>query len=105
MKRFEVWRVRLDPTTGSEMQKTRPCLVVSPNGMSARLRTVIVAPLTEGGFSAPFRVPCQFESVAGQIALDHLRAVDKARLLHVLGTLDSATQSDVLARLAEMFKE
>jgi len=87
------------------MQKTRPCVIVSPDPMNSRLRTVIVAPLTQGGFAAPFRVPCQFEGKAGQIALDHLRAVDKARLLHLSGTLDAVTQAELLERLAEMFAE
>ncbi len=105
MNRFEVWLVRLDPATGSEMRKTRPCVVLSRDAMNARLRTVIVAPLTRGGFAAPFRVPCQFEGVAGQIALDHLRGVDKSRLVQAMGTLDNATQAGVLARLVEMFKE
>jgi mRNA interferase MazF len=105
VKRFEVWQVRLDPTTGSEMRKSRPCLVVSPDIMNARLHTVIVAPLTRGGFLAPFRVPCQFAGVPGQIALDHLRAVDRVRLLRSLGMLEAATGSEVLRRLAEMFAE
>jgi mRNA interferase MazF len=105
VKRFEVWRVRLDPATGSEMQKTRPCVIVSPDPMNIRLRTVIVAPLTQGGFAAPFRVPCRFEDKAGQIALDHLRAVDKARLLDLSGTLEAATQAELLDRLAEIFAE
>ena len=105
MKRFEVWLVRLDPAAGSEMQKTRPCVIVSPDAMNARLRTAVVAPLTRGGFAAPFRVPCRFKGQEGQIALDHLRAVDKTRLLGVLGTLEAATQADLLARLAEMFAE
>jgi mRNA interferase MazF len=105
VRRFEVWRVRLDPATGSEMQKTRPCVIVSPDSMNSRLRTVVVAPLTQGGFAAPFRVPCRFEDKAGQIALDHLRAVDKARLLALSGTLEVATQAELLERLAEMFAE
>ncbi len=105
MKRFEVWWVRLDPTTGSEMRKTRPCVIVSRDAMNARLRTVIVAPLTRAGFAAPFRVPCQFEGVAGQIALDQLRTADKARLIQAMGILDRATQADLLAQLSEMFKE
>jgi mRNA interferase MazF len=105
MKRFEVWRVRLDPAAGSEMRKTRPCVIVPPDAMNTRLRTVTVAPLTRGGFAAPFRVPCRFEGLEGQIALDHLRAVDKVRLLGVLGTLEAATQADLLARLSEMFAD
>jgi mRNA interferase MazF len=70
MKRFEVWWARLDPATGAEMRKTRPCVVVSRDAMNGRLRTVIVAPLTRGGFPAPFRVACQVAGNEGQIALD-----------------------------------
>ena len=72
MKRFEVWLTRLDPAEGSEMRKTRPVIIVSPDEMNARLSTVVVAPLTSGGFSAPFRVPCRFGGVNGQVAVDHL---------------------------------
>ena len=105
MKRFEVWLARLNPAEGSEMQKTRPVVILSPAVMNARLRTVIVAPLTAGGFVAPFRVPCQFGRVNGQIALDHLRSLDKARLLRRLGTCDKQTSECVLKVLAEMFAE
>ena len=73
MKRFEVWLARLDPAEGSEMQKTRPVVIVSPDEMNSRLHTVLVVPLTTGGFKAPFRVPCRFAGVNGQAALDHLR--------------------------------
>lgn len=105
MKRFEVWLARLDPAEGSEMQKTRPIAILSPDVMNVRLHTVIVAPLTTGGFVAPFRVPCQFGRANGQIALDHLRALDKTRLLRRLGTLDQPTWETVLKVLAEMFAE
>jgi len=105
MKRFEVWLVRLDPTHGSEMSKTRPAVIVSPDVMNGRLHTVIVAPLTAGGFRAPFRIACQFAGVTGQVALDHLRALDKTRLLRQLGMLDQATTKTVLHALADMFAE
>ena len=75
--------MRLDPTTGSEMRKTRPCVVVSRDAMNARLRTVLVAPLTRGGFEAPFRVVCKIAGQEGQIALDQMRVVDKA--MQILG--------------------
>jgi mRNA interferase MazF len=103
MKRFEVWLVRLDPTQGSEMSKTRPAVIVSPDVMNGRLHTVIVAPLTARGFRAPFRVVCQFGGVNGQVALDHLRALDKTRLLRQLGILDQASVKAMLQTLAEMF--
>lgn len=105
MKRFEVWWTRLDPVTGSEMRKIRPCVVVSRDAMNARLRTVIVAPLTHGGFEAPFRVACRIAAQDGQIALDQMRVVDKARLVRRLAMLDAATVDALLAALAEMFKE
>lgn len=94
----------LDPATGSEMRKTRPCVVVSRDAMNVRLRTVIVAPLTRGGFEAPFRVACKIAGQDGQIALDQMRVADKTRLASRFGTLDSATAEAVLRALAEMFK-
>ncbi len=105
MRRFEVWWARLDPATGAEMRKTRPCVVVSREAMNARLHTVIVAPLTRAGFPAPFRVACRIAGKDGQIALDQLRVVDKNRLVSRLGGLDPAAIELVLAALAEMFKE
>ena len=105
IKRFEVYLIRLDPTVGSEIRKTRPCLVLSPDEMNERLQTVIIAPMTSRGFAAPFRVPCQFEGKTGQIALDHLRAVDKARLTRKLGVLEEATAKSVLGVLVEIFRE
>ena len=105
MLRFEIWLVTLDPAVGSEMQKPRPAVVVSPDEMNGRLNTVLVAPLTKGGFGAPFRVPCQFAGVNGQIALDHLRSVDKRRLARKLGQLDQPTAKTMLATLREMFEE
>ena len=73
MKRFEVWLARLDPGEGSEMRKTRPVVILSPDVMNQRLHTVLVAPLSRAGFTAPFRVPCGFAGAQGQVALDHLR--------------------------------
>ncbi|MSR64875.1 MAG: type II toxin-antitoxin system PemK/MazF family toxin [Verrucomicrobiae bacterium] len=105
MKRFEVWLARLDPAEGSEMSKTRPVVILSPDVMNTRLHTVLIAPLTTGGFGAPFRVPCRFAGVDGQIALDHLRSLSKSRLLKRLGELDIATAKAVLTALAELFAE
>src|SRR4051812_15843956 len=96
MKRLEVWLARLDPAEGSEMRKTRPVVIVSPDEMNDRLHTVLVAPLTSGGFQAPFRVPCYFAGVNGQVALDHLRALSKARCLRCLGPLGLAEGEAVL---------
>jgi mRNA interferase MazF len=105
MKRFEVWLARLDPAEGSEMRKTRPAVIVSPDEMNDRLLTVLVAPLTKGGFTAPFRVPCQFAGVSGQVALDHLRGLAKARCVRRLGQLDEPATKAVLTQLREMFTE
>jgi mRNA interferase MazF len=105
MKRFEVWLARLDPAEGSEMRKTRPVVVVSPDEMNQRLHTVLVAPLTTGGFSAPFRVPCRFSGVEGQVALDHVRGLAKGRGVRRLGVLDAPTGVEVLRQLREIFAE
>lgn len=105
MKRFEVWLARLDPAEGSEMRKTRPVVVLSPDAMNQRLHTVLVAPLTRGGFTAPFRVPSAFAGAQGQVALDHLRSMDKARLIERLGQLDATSAQATLAALLEMFSD
>ena len=105
MSRFEIWLVTLDPAVGSEMRKPRPAVVVSPDEMNARLNTVLVAPLTKLGFTAPFRVPCEFAGVSGQIALDHVRSVDKLRLARKLGELDQPTAKIMLGTLRELFEE
>src|SRR5258708_23284887 len=96
-RRFDVFLVSLDPTVGSEIQKTRPCLVVSPDEMNRHIATVIVAPLTSQSRAYPTRVPCSLEKTEGQIVLDQLRTVDKRRLLRKLGRLDTTTQEQVLA--------
>lgn len=102
-RRFEVVLVNLDPTVGSEIQKTRPCLVVSPDEMNRYMRTVIVAPMSSQGRSYPSRVACRFEGREGQIVLDQLRTVDRARLVKRLGRLDEPTQEEVLTALKEFF--
>jgi mRNA interferase MazF len=101
--RFDVWLVNLDPTVGSEMQKTRPALVVSPDEMNHRIGTVIIAPMTTGGKLYPTRVACEFQGKEGKIVLDQMRTVDKSRLVRKLGQIDRATQSEVLRVLGEMF--
>jgi mRNA interferase MazF len=102
-RRFDVYLVSLDPTVGSEIRKTRPCTVVSPDEMNRHIRTVIVAPMTTQGRAYPTRVGCRFKGKAGQIVLDQLRTVDTQRLVKKLGTLDTGTQGDVLRVVAEMF--
>ncbi len=105
VRRFDVYLVSLDPTVGSEIQKTRPCVVVSPDEMNRHIATVIVAPMTTQGRAYPTRVPCSFQGKDGQIVLDQLRAVDKARLVKRLGRVSTSAQKSVLAVLAEMFAE
>jgi len=101
-RRFDVFLVRLDPTCGSEIQKTRPCLVISPDEMNQHIRTVIVAPMTTRGPSYPTRVPCTFQGKRGQVILDQVRTVDKSRLIRKLGVISPAVQSKVLNTLQEL---
>lgn len=103
--RGEVYLVGLDPTLGSEIKKTRPCLVVSPDELNQHLRTVIVAPMTTGGQAYPWRVACRFQQQSGFVALDQLRTVDGTRLVKKLGRLSSASATAVLDTLQEMFTE
>lgn len=103
--RGEVHRVELNPTRGSEIRKTRPCLIVSPDELNRHLRTVIVAPMTTGGQAYPWRVPCRFQNRPGFVALDQLRTVDIERLAKRLGKLAPATVADVQRVLQEMFAE
>jgi len=104
-KRFDVYLVSLDPTMGSEIKKTRPCLVISPDEMNQHIATVIIAPMTTQGQSYPTRVACRFQGKVGQIVLDQIRTVDKARLIKRLGHISSSEQKFVLSVLAEMFAE
>src|SRR5712691_6888036 len=101
--RFDVYLVNLDPTVGSEIQKTRPVLVISPDEMNHRIATVIVAPMTTGGKLYPTRVQCRFEGRDAKIVLDQIRTVDKARLVRKLGRIGDSTQVEVLRVLGEMF--
>jgi len=105
IRRFEVYLVNLDPTLGSEIQKSRPCLVISPDEMNTYIATVIVAPMTTKGRDYPSRVPCQFQGKDGQIVLDQIRTVDKSRLVKRLGSIGPEIQKQVLDKLAEMFAE
>jgi mRNA interferase MazF len=105
MNRFDVFLVVFDPTLGIEIKKTRPCLIVSPDEANRHLATVIVAPMTTKGHAYPTRVPCTFQGKNGQVVLDQLRTVDKARLVKRLGRISPAAQSSVLATLVEMVSE
>ncbi len=103
VKRFDVFLINLDPTIGSEIKKSRPCLVVSPDEMNEHISTIIIAPMTTMGREYPTRVPCRFHGKEGQVVLDQIRTVDKSRLIRKLGRIDSKTQFHVLAILSEMF--
>lgn len=102
-RRFDVFLVALDPTVGAEIQKTRPCVVVSPDELNRHIATVIVAPMTTRAHPYPTRVRCRFAEKDGEIVLDQLRTVDRGRLVTHLGRLDDATQEAVLDVLAALF--
>src|ERR1700732_1376510 len=102
-QRDEVWLVGLDPTQGAEIQKTRPCLVISADEMNQHLRTVIIAPMPTVMGPYPPRVAVRFQGKRGQVALDQLRAADRQRLVRMLGAVSAKTAQDVSATLLEMF--
>lgn len=102
-RRGEVYLVALDPSRGREIRKARPCTVLSPDELNDHLQTVLVAPMTTGGHSYPFRIPCRFLRRNGYVVLDQLRTVDTSRLVRRLGKLSTATQRTVLLTLQEMF--
>jgi mRNA interferase MazF len=104
-KRFEVYLINLDPTQGSEIQKTRPCMIISPDEMNKYLHTLIVLPMTSQGKQYPTRIPCHFDGKDGLIILDQIRTIDKARLVKKLGTIDYVVGKKVLLSLKAMFEE
>ena len=103
IKRYEVYLVKLNPTIGSEIQKTRPCIVISPNEMNI-LKTVIVAPMTSKGFDFIFRPKIKFEKKDGLVLLDQIRTVDKTRLVKKLGDVDKITSKEISTMLVNMFE-
>lgn len=103
VKRFDVYLIELDPVIGSEIKKTRPCVIVSPNEMNC-LKTVLIAPMTTKGFHAPSRVELEFQDKTGLVLLDQLRAVDKSRLVKKLGTIDAKAQKKISSTLVDMFE-
>ena len=105
VRRFEIYLVNLDPTVGSEIKKTRPCVIISPDEMNHHIATVIIAPMTTKDRNYPTRVTCKFQGKNGQVVLDQLRTVDKKRLVKKLGRIDKKTQQSVLLMLAELFAE
>ena len=105
VKRFDVFLINLNPTKGHEIQKVRPCLVISPDEMNQHISTVIIAPMTTKGRKYPTRIACVFQGKKGRIVLDQIRSVDKTRLVKNLGTISMSARSSVLATLKEMFAE
>jgi mRNA interferase MazF len=105
VKRGEIWLVNLDSAVGSEIQKTRPCVVISPPEMHDHLRMALIAPITTGSHAAPFRISVRRGGKQGLILLDQIRAIDKTRLVKRLGIIGSATLGATLAALAEIFAE
>ncbi len=103
MNRGDIWLVNLDPTVGSEIKKSRPCVIVSPPEMHDHLRTVIVAPMTTKSQPAPFRIAVSHAGQKGLILLDQVRAVDKARLAKKMGAVSAKTLATTLATLQEVF--
>ena len=103
VKRFEVYLTDLNPTLGVEIQKRRPCLIISPDEMNLLVRTVIIAPMTTKSHNFPSRIVCEFESKSGYVVLDQIRSVDKLRLGIRLGVIDEKTQEKVLEKLQEIF--
>jgi mRNA interferase MazF len=103
INRLDIYLINLDPTVGSEIQKTRPCLVVSPDEINHNLRTVIIAPMTTKGRVYPSRISCRFKGKRGQVVLDQIRTVHQSRLIKRLGRLDGKTSADVLDTLQQMF--
>lgn len=103
VNRFDIWLVNLNPTKSREINKTRPCVVISPNEMAA-LSTVLMAPMTTKGFEFPCRITCKFKGKKGLILLDQIRAIDKSRLLKKLGMVSSKTRVELCSCLQEMFE-
>jgi len=103
VNRFDVYLINLDSAVGSEIQKTRPCLIISPDEMNRYIRTVIVAPLSTSGKDYPTRVACKFQKKKGQIVLDQIRTIDKTRLIKKLGSIDPEAQLEVISILQRLF--
>ena len=103
VNRFDVYLINLDPTVGSEIQKARPCLIISPDEMNRHIRTVIVAPMTTASKDYPTRVSCKFKKKKGRIVLDQIRTIDKTRLIKKLGSVNPETQLEVISVLQRLF--
>lgn len=103
MNRFDVYLTSLDPTVGSEIQKIRPCLIISPDEMNRHIRTVIIVPMTTAEKDYPTRIKCKLKKIEGQIVVDQIRTIDKTRLIKKLGAIDPETQLKVISVLQRLF--
>jgi mRNA interferase MazF len=103
VNRFDVYLINLGPTVGSEIQKTRPCVIISPDEMNRHIHTVIVALMMTAGKECPTRITCEINKKKGHIVLDQIRTIDKTRLMKKVGTLDSETQLKVISVLQHLF--
>ncbi len=103
VNRFDVYLINLDPAVGSEIQKTRPCLIISPDEMNRHIRTIIVAPMATAGKDYPTRISCKFKKKKGQIVLDQIRTIDKTRFIKKLGSINPETQLEVISVLQRLF--
>ena len=103
MNRFDVYLTSLNPTVGSEIQKTRPCLIISPDEMNRHIRTVIIAPMTTAEKDYPTRIKYKLKKIKGQIVIGQIRTIDKTRLIKKLGTIDPETQLKVISVLQRLF--
>lgn len=104
VKRFEVWSIDLNPTQGHEINKIRPCVIISPNESNKYLKTVIMAPLTSSIKNYPTRLNCSFNGNNGQIMLDQIRGVDKIRLKTKIGEIDTKTAQQLCDKLQVLFQ-
>lgn len=105
INQYDVYLVNLDPTKGSEIQKTRPCLVISPNEMNHYINTLIIAPMTTKSHDYPTRVEINFENKMGWIVLDQIRTIDKSRLIKKMGKVERKAIQKVKDILREMLVE
>ena len=104
INRFEIFIVNLDPTVGSEIKKTRPCLIISPDEINHNINTVIIAPMTTKGKKYPTRIDVEYQGKIGKIVLDQIRTIDKIRLVKKVGKINTSTQEKVVSILLEMFE-
>ncbi len=103
VKQYEIYLVNLDPAQGSEIRKTRPCIIISPNEMNKHLNTIVIAPLTSVIKNYPTRIVTHFQNKTGQIALDQIRTIDKSRLVNKLGKVARSTIVEIKSVLKQTY--